>query len=685
MATIKRITLHPLDSQGKMDTSINLYPKTLRNAIINDDGTEFDVAANPEEEATEELVKIKINDTIYDISGGSILELDNETGTLTDKQIELLEKPDTVIFSTLDNNYYFLSYSDENNLYFYTLNDIISISEHSEEISLKTNYFEIDIINKTYRKITNSNLIYTKDAINNFLSTKEDISNKVTSLDADSTNTQYPSAKAVYDNFVNLREVAEGKCKTFVLRYSQTIEDIKMEIDHGEYDKITDLEGNDIKNAILNGDYDSIVLCNNLFNSQNDTLDFFSHTDEYLLIDSVNQNITSGEQGNISYLDTVGNIAKILNLGDIFLIKETQVPDRWVSLAIHNRFSNSFTLSIMETAKVDISNMVTTNTDQTITGVKTFKDEIDLQHPTGNVAWKVKAAGDYSFFIQRNDSIWFNLITTQGLGLDYTFYPINLGKDLGKSASPWNDLYLGGKVDFGTKVSGRTNTSYITTDQYDGIGIYVNGIRPINIYDNGIYLAKPILPNTTTIDIGDSTHLWKDLYLSGNISDGTNSVSVADITSSTFNVINASDIVNNTLTQEQYNLITNGKPTLIKGVYNNYEDTIILPTEARSGTYTLGMFLGRADSDGQIVGGYYLHNVNRSLYYYAQSDKVNRLGGIKSLNGKDLPAYPSNTGTFNLKQIDGTLTWTKEWYGTQAEYDALGTYDNNTIYNIIEE
>lgn len=736
MATIKRITLHPLDSQGKMDTSINLYPKTLRNAIINDDGTEFDVAANPEEEATKELVKIKINDTIYDISGGSILELGNETGTLTDKQVESLKKPDTVIFSTLDNNYYFLSYADENNLYFYTLNDIISISEHSQEISLTSNYFEIDILNKTYGKITNSNLIYTKDAINNFLSTKEDISNKVTSLSADSTNTQYPSAKVVYDNFVNLHEVAEGKCKTFVLRYSQTIEDIKMEIDHREYDKITDLEGNDIKNAILNGDYDSITLCNNLFNSQNDTLDFSSHTDEYLLIDSVNQNITSGEEGNISYLDKVENIAKILNLGDIFLIKETQVPDRWVSLAIHNNLSNSFTLSIMETAKVDISNMITTNTDQTITGVKTIQNNIKFNNQNGVYKWKLESnnndfyiadAGNNIRFLLRDSQLFTNNILPQHNGI----------RDIGSISSTYKDLFLNGKVDFGTKVSGRTNTSYITTDQYDGVGIYVNGIRPINIYDNGIYLAKPILPNTTTIDIGgtdktfrdlylsgnvnlssananyklladgawfdikrDNTTVfqfydtiikspkdnyadlgvsgnrWKNLYLAGNISDGTNSVSVADIASSTFNVINASDIVNNTLTQGQYDLITNGKPTLIKGSWSSYNNLILLSPRDNS-TYFEYAGFDRYKTTKIVV-----YNDKRIA---TSSAAFIQLQNIDWINGKAIPAYPSSTGTFNLKQIDGTLTWAEEWYGTQAEYDALGTYDNNTIYNIIEE
>ena len=258
------------------------------------------------------------------------------------------------------------------------------------------------------------------------------------------------------------------------------------------------------------------------------------------------------------------------------------------------------------------------------------------------------------------------------------------GQDLSNFVTLDTDQTIAGVKTFSNEAklsstyNGGTTYSFEADDTYGQLRISHDNRRLLTINDNGIMPNGPI-------SLGNPSYNWQDLYLSGNLSDGTNSVSVADIASSTFNVINASDIVNNTLTQEQYDLITNGKPTLIKGVYNNHEDTIIMPTEARSGTYTLGMFLGRADSSGQIVGGYYLHNVNRSLYYYAQSDRVNRLGGIKSLNGKDLPVYPSSTGTFNFKYANGALTWTEEWYGTQAEYDALGTYDDNTIYNITEE
>ena len=39
----KRITLHPLLPDNTPDESVNLYPKTLNNAIVDDNGLEFPV------------------------------------------------------------------------------------------------------------------------------------------------------------------------------------------------------------------------------------------------------------------------------------------------------------------------------------------------------------------------------------------------------------------------------------------------------------------------------------------------------------------------------------------------------------------------------------------------------------------------------------------------------------------
>lgn len=40
----KRVTLHPLTENGEIDTSVNLYPKTLLDGIVNRDGEEVEVA-----------------------------------------------------------------------------------------------------------------------------------------------------------------------------------------------------------------------------------------------------------------------------------------------------------------------------------------------------------------------------------------------------------------------------------------------------------------------------------------------------------------------------------------------------------------------------------------------------------------------------------------------------------------
>lgn len=504
---------------------------------------------------------------------------------------------------------------------------------------------------------------------------------------------------------------------------------------------------------------------------------------------------------------TKGSIQVINGDNVIIIWNENETDWKWDKLSGIVDLSNYATKPYVNqglNSKVDLSS------DQTITGVKRFSNMVYI----GNYDNDYISITNGDLSIRATNS----LVLRSGNNniIPYT----NNSIDLGSSTSGYKDLYLNGKVDFGTKVSGRTNTSYITTDQYDGIGFFVNGSKIVNIYDNIIYFAKSAIPsasssfdlgsnsnlfkdlylsgnayassfiaknsstnvswnvssnqysnmqferngapifsmsgqaffpnsdnqrdlgtndlkfrdlylsgnvilssananyklladgawfdikrdNTTVFqfydtiikspkdnyaDLGVSGNRWKNLYLAGNISDGTNSVSVSDITSSTFNVINASDIVNNTLTQEQYDLITNGKPTLIKGTILDYTHNLYITNVAVKDNGSCSCIGTCFYSTNQNSLRYVNLSISTtkvisivSVYLYGiQSIETNEL----RLGGKNIPAYPSNTGTFNLKQIDGTLTWTKEWYGTQAEYDALGTYDNNTIYNIIEE
>lgn len=167
-----------------------------------------------------------------------------------------------------------------------------------------------------------------------------------------------------------------------------------------------------------------------------------------------------------------------------------------------------------------------------------------------------------------------------------------------------------------------------------------------------------------------------------------NADEIASLKEKTFNVINASDIVNNTLTQEQYDLITNGKPTWINGTILGYIHSPILLSPRETSTELQIPVVCRYSTATNVRFYSLVVNKTTKVLSYINIDVagVNTLEiSCLRLGDKSIPAYPSDTGIFNLKQIDGALTWTKEWYGTQAEYDALGTYDDNTIYNITEE
>lgn len=127
------------------------------------------------------------------------------------------------------------------------------------------------------------------------------------------------------------------------------------------------------------------------------------------------------------------------------------------------------------------------------------------------------------------------------------------------------------------------------------------------------------------------------------------------------NVINASDIVSNTLTQAQYDLITNGKPTLIKGSYVTLVDETItnmflMPVKSMplSGSYYgLGFFY-----DQTIV---YVISVSTKIFNVLGSDQKGiKLRSIISINNKYFPNYPTTNTNKQVPVIGangGALGW----------------------------
>lgn len=165
-------------------------------------------------------------------------------------------------------------------------------------------------------------------------------------------------------------------------------------------------------------------------------------------------------------------------------------------------------------------------------------------------------------------------------------------------------------------------------------------------------------------DLGSPSYQWKDGYFSGNV-----------YAQNTLNVINARDIVNNTLTQAQYDLITNGKPTRIVGTFGFYSDGIILSTQ-NDGTYIHCNITGH-DSYGQATYGCFRITISTKFIQYISNYRVIisengvQLQSLTHINGKTIPDYPTTNTSPQVLTIGangGNLSWEDVSGGNTAEF-----------------
>lgn len=92
---------------------------------------------------------------------------------------------------------------------------------------------------------------------------------------------------------------------------------------------------------------------------------------------------------------------------------------------------------------------------------------------------------------------------------------------------------IAGVKTFYDKLIVKSTNQYARTleiRQGNNAELYENNNRILVIDGSNVYFPTALMPySSATINIGSLTGKWKDLYLSGVISDGTNSVSVADL------------------------------------------------------------------------------------------------------------------------------------------------------------
>lgn len=275
----------------------------------------------------------------------------------------------------------------------------------------------------------------------------------------------------------------------------------------------------------------------------------------------------------------------------------------------------------------DASNYVTTNTAQTISSEKTFSDYIYLLNGSNGIRG-VQNGIDFR-------------IGNHAYAFRQASFLSMLHGDLGSSSVNWKDLYLDGTAYLGDVSIVDSSNGLSSQFRYKNNAIFY-------ISASSLQLTKPILPITTGINIGGRDSRFENIFVNNvnvanNISDGTNSISVANIAD-----------------KSQLSTVAT------TGSYNDLSDKPSLAAVATSGSY--------------------IDLTNKPTIPAAQvNSDWNATSGIARILNKPTLATVATTGDYddltNKPTIPNALN---EWFGTQAEYDALSTKDSNTLYFITE-
>ena len=591
------------------------------------------------------------------------------------------------------------------------------------------------------------------------------------------TSTNAVQNRVITNELQNVREMAEGKTNSFSVN-TETSGNSAFQSDD---DTITatsfvDVEGNTINVSELNKG-DLVFTLNTASHKYKDRWLINPATGSWGLIDADTPNMAN--YATMTYVDdelaektdldiiapnysnlrgyVVGD--KVIYQGQLYTCNTaiTTAEDfnssHWTAIKVSNGF-------------VDLDGTQTISGDKTFTVKQTFERGVNLN---------IIDLGAQSLKIQ-------NFVGTDLYAFDPTrFYAYGGGRDLGRDSHPWKDIWQSDKHYFIYTTDDYAPTErnwYIYHNQYNELVIartYNSTSQDKIAFNGGTIYTKDSLGS-----LGTPSNTWLNGYFSGNV-----------YAQNTFNVINASDITNNTLTQEQYDLITNGKPTLISGILLNIKD-MFLEAGRIAGGVVRGRYGGMNNIEGVYEEGTYLVGSNNVISIHPNTQNYD-IYNIRKINNKTLPSYPTtntapqvltigvNGGNLSWEDVSGntaeftptnvvvgqhpmsititmdsadiidittnkydlitlkTTTWLNmdlvlvkqaenyagvsgviaytsvfdisgsgfsvflmafmpnggialqkltlvnpQWYGTQTEYDNLGTYDSNTIYNILE-
>lgn len=113
-----------------------------------------------------------------------------------------------------------------------------------------------------------------------------------------------------------------------------------------------------------------------------------------------------------------------------------------------------------------------------------------------------------------------------------------------------------------------------------------------------------------------------------------------------------------TLTDEQVEEFKEGHFT--EGEFIGLKNPVFFPAKYFGSRYYAGMVIGLVTGSGSetIIGCYLIDTNDNSIIL--TPNRYLDLRSVYNFNGKAVPPYPDNTGTFVLKCVNGNLTWVEE-------------------------
>lgn len=605
---IKPITLHPINPEtGTLDTNTNLYPKTVISQILEangdmakiqrrltaGEGIALDGATNTISVDSETMTEIEnkqdklIAGRNITIEGNVISATTGEAGEVTDVEVDGVSVVDEYGVASIN----LTDYAKKSELSqvattgdYDDLTNKPTIPEPVSGTNDGTNWTSLTIGNETHGFASGGTGDVTDVEVNGTSVVNAEGVAEITlppiatELTPSSTNNEVAGAAAVYDNIQNVREVAEGKCNTFVFStvftkiengYLWYLDEHNVEQSYAPtifnvYNSTTKKWENKA-DLLSQGIYNGLTIVNRTFDSSDSVIDFSSGGIKYLII---------GYYGKFSLLNVADYdggtaISKFpLKTGDNFYITETDVSDRWYG-------DRSFFK--LETSKINLSGYVTLDTPQRITAPKSFfnnvaNDTLPLRiQGFENKTWGLEMDKDFGRLHFKFANVSGTNISNVAdhLVLDSSaLYPAqNNVKDLGTSSYYWKDFYLAGYTYFKDITGSVTRTWRMGESQYGTIELKTSndgGTNWANRYSFQTGSFCPTVANTVDLGNDNANQKWRNLYLSGVLSDGTNSISIAQIvaggSSATKKTIT---LVNDTWTQAQ-----------LEDVYTNVYDVV---------------------------------------------------------------------------------------------------------------